>query len=316
MSLKAILVGFGNIAEKGHLPVYEEQGIDVVGVVDICAKRRQRATELGLTAYERLEEVDVDADIMVLCTPPNYRLEPIKYAKDKGLDVICEKPISLTDELGKLKEILKDNSVFLFPVHNWKYSPHYMEIKELVKDDGILKIQMSTIRDGYNHGNPDWDPDWRIKREISGGGILMDHGYHNIYLAMYLMGKDFEEARLKEIEFFPDSKVEKRAKFELLFPERVEVNLDWYGGKREVKNIIYSNGSVIQLLDDKIILEGSEEKLNGISKDSVHKEWFTSVLQDFLRLRKNGDNTCCDEGLRVLEGLVELYSQSGNLNNQ
>ncbi|MEE9594293.1 MAG: hypothetical protein V3V92_02735, partial [Candidatus Hydrothermarchaeales archaeon] len=146
-------------------------------------------------------------------------------------------------------------------------------------------------------------------------GILMDHGYHNIYLAMYLLGKDFKEAKLKEIEFFPNSRVEKKARFELFFPERVEINLDWYAGRREVRNTIYSNGSVIQLLDDKIIVDGDEERLSGISKDSVHREWYTSVLQDFLKLRENGDTSCRDEGLRVLEGLIELYEQSNNFNN-
>ncbi|MFQ5816117.1 MAG: Gfo/Idh/MocA family protein, partial [Candidatus Hydrothermarchaeaceae archaeon] len=263
MSLKVILVGFGNIAEQGHLPVYREQDIEIAAVVDICAKRRQRAAVYGLDAYEKLEDVDVKADFIDLCTPPNYRLEALEYACEHDLDVICEKPLSHTGDIPRLKEILDNNSVFLSPVHNWKYAPHYREIKELVRDNGILEVEMNTLRDGYNHGNPDWDPDWRVRREISGGGILMDHGYHNIYLAMYLLGKDFKEARLKDIEFFPNSGVEKKASFELFFPERVVVNLDWYAGRREVRNTIYSDGSVIQLLDDKIIVDGNEQRLNG-----------------------------------------------------
>ncbi|MFQ5815982.1 MAG: hypothetical protein ACE5G7_05745, partial [Candidatus Hydrothermarchaeaceae archaeon] len=67
------------------------------------------------------------------------------------------------------------------------------------------------------------------------------------------------------------------------------------------------------LLDDKIIVDGNEQRLNGMSRDSVHREWYTSLLQDFLRLRKNGDSTCYHEGVRVLEGLAELYEQSNNI---
>ncbi len=312
MSFKVILIGFGNIAEKCHLPTYMEQGIEVVGVVDICSKRRGKAAEYGISAYKNLEEVGTDADLMDLCTPPNYRLEALKFAGKHGMDVICEKPLALTEDISSLKKLIKENSLFLFPVHNWKYAPHYREIKDLIRDNGISEIEMNTYRDGYNHGNPDWNPDWRVKREISGGGILMDHGYHNIYLAMYLMGKDFKKIRLKEIDFFPDSKVEKRARFELLFPEKVEVNLDWYAGRREIKNTIYSDGGVIQLLDDKIIVNGIERNLNGISRDSIHKEWYTAVLQDFLRLKEKGDLTCYQEAVNVLEGLAELYKKSNN----
>jgi predicted dehydrogenase len=310
MSLKAILVGFGNIAELGRLPTYREHGVEVVAVVDICAKRRQRASEYGLDAYKRLEDVDVEADFMDLCTPPNYRLKPIDYAREHNLDVICEKPLSHTEDIPRLKEVFRNDSIYLFPVHNWKYAPHYREIRELVRDNGIIEIEMNTLRTGYNHGNPDWNPDWRIEREISGGGILMDHGYHNIYLAMYLLSKDFKKAKLKEIEFFPNSKVEKKASFELFFPEKVVVNLDWYAGCRSVRNTIYSEGKVVQLLDDKIIINGREERLGSISQDSVHKEWYASLFQDFLRLREIGDNTGFREGLKVLEGLAELYEQS------
>ncbi len=309
--MKAILVGFGNIAELGHLPVYRELGVDVVAVVDICEKRRAKARDYGLPAYESLEEVGEETDFLDICAPPNYRLDALRYAAERDLDVLCEKPMSHTEDVERIREIVEDSDVFFFPVHNWKYAPQYRKARELIAGNGVLEIQMNTHRTTYNHGNLDWDPDWRIKREISGGGILMDHGYHNIYLAMYLLGREFREVRLKEIEFFPNSGIEMRARFELLFPEKVEINLDWNSSKREIRNVVYEADRVIQLLDDRLIVNGEVQKLEGgMSKDSVHREWYSSVFSDFLEKRKSRDKTCYLEGLRVLEGLGELYNQS------
>ncbi len=310
MTLKAILVGFGNIAELAHLPTYRERGIKIAAAVDICPERRRKAMEYGLDAYERLEDVEAEADFMDLCTPPNYRLEALQYASEHDLDVICEKPIAHIDDLQKTRKVLDEDSVLFFPVHNWKYAPHYRRIRDFVRDKGILEMEMNTLRTTYNHGNPDWDPDWRVKREISGGGILMDHGYHNIYIAMYLTGKNFKKVKLRDMEFFPDSNVEKKASFELSFPEQVKVNLDWGANKREVRNTIYSDGSIIHVLDDRIVVDGDEQMLGGMSRDSVHKDWYSAAFNDFLRLRKNGDNAYYREGLRVMEALAELYAQS------
>ncbi|MEE8167251.1 MAG: Gfo/Idh/MocA family oxidoreductase [Candidatus Hydrothermarchaeales archaeon] len=308
--MKAIIIGFGNIAEKGHLPTYHKLGIEIAAIVDICGKRREKARSYGLQAYESLEDVKEDADVIDICAPPNYRLEAVVYAAEKGLDVICEKPISHTSEAERIRDAVDEGGIFFFPVHNWKYAPQYQKARELIMGNGILEVQMSTHRTTYNPGNPDWNPDWRVKREISGGGILMDHGYHNIYLAMYLLGRKFREVKLKEIEYFPDSLVEKKARFELLFPEKVEINLDWNSTKREIRNVIYGD-KVIQLLDDSLVVDGEvQDRVGRISKDSVHMEWYYSVFSDFLEKRKLGDNACFLEGLKVLEGLGELYNQA------
>ncbi len=309
--MKAIIVGFGNIAENAHLPAYREVGVEVATVVDVCSKRRERARSQGFQAYARLRDVPFEADFLDICAPPSFRIEAMEFASEKGMAVLCEKPIALPENVEEVKKLVSKGNLFLFPVHNWKYAPQYRRAKELSTGEEVRWIKSAVRRTGYNMGNQDWDPNWRVKKEISGGGILMDHGYHSIYLSMYLMGSGFKEARLKEIGFIEGSKVENQAKFELVSPGKAEIAVDWKSDKREISCTIGCDKKIIKLMDDRVVSNGKAEEFSTpLSKDSVHREWYTSVLRDFMEKYKSDDRDCYHEALEVMRYLKELYRQS------
>lgn len=314
---KAAIIGFGNIASLGHLPALRELDIDVVAAVDLCEKRRKMAEDSGLKALKDLDELDpFDLDFIDICTPPSYRLKPIEFAVNRDLDVICEKPVSRPGDLSAIRELVQESSILFYPVHNWKKAPHYKKVKEIVRENGGVKnLNMNTLRTKYSSGNSDWNPGWRVDKDISGGGIIMDHGYHNIYLAMHLFGSDFEKAVLDEVEVFEQRpEIEKKASFTLYFPgdKKARICLDWGAGKREIKNTIYECNSSLELLDNKIVnSEHTYEFDESLSGDSVHGTWFREVFMDFLDKRGTPDNSYFIEAIRVMEGIEELYSQVG-----
>ena len=314
--LRGAFIGFGNIAELGHLPAYRELDVEIVASVDICEKRRARSEEEGVRSYSKIEELkSYDLDFIDICTPPSYRLEPTKFAAENGFDVICEKPISHPDELDKIKELVLETGVFFFPIHNWKYSPQYLTAIQLGRENGgVESLQMDTLRTHYGTGNPDWNPDWRVDKKISGGGVIMDHGYHNIYLAMELFEGQFTDAKLEGIEYFDDHPgVEKKAKFTLQFPNNrnARISLDWEAGKREIKNTIFECTHKIELSDNSIVDNNQTYEFDeSLSGDSVHGTWFKAVFKDFLRLRGANDNSCFLDASRVLDSINSLYKQA------
>ncbi len=315
-SLRAAIIGFGNIALLGHLPALREVGVNVVSAVDVCEKRRMLAEKNGLTAYESIEDLkDLKIDFIDICTPPSYRYEAISFAVENGLDVICEKPIATPWDFNRINNLVLQSSIFFYPIHNWKHAPHYKKVKEIVKKNGgIEKLSMNTLRTRFSSGNPDWRPDWRIDKSISGGGIIMDHGYHNIYLAMHLFGSDFTRAVLEEVEYFDSNpQIEKRACFKLEFPDNrvASIKLDWGAHKREIKNTIHECNHSLELLDRQIINSDQvyefEESLSG---DSVHGSWFAEMFKDFFHLRETQNKQYFLEAMRVLEGIDSLYRQA------
>jgi len=313
---RCAIIGFGNIAQLGHLPALRELGVDVVAAVDICEKRRAKATDAGLAAFENLAGLDnLELDFIDICTPPSYRYEPIEYAANQGLDVVCEKPVATPGEHNHLKKLMEDKNIFFYPIHNWKHAPQYMKAKEIVVENGgVENLTMNTLRTHYGTGNPDWKPDWRVDKSVSGGGIIMDHGYHNIYLAMHLFGADFTTAVLEEISYFKSNpEIEKRACFRLDFPmgRSAKITLDWGAARREIKNTIYECNHKLELSDKRIVNSDQTYEFDeSLSGDSVHGAWFKNVFADFLRLRISKDKRHFDEAIRVLEGINSLYEQA------
>jgi predicted dehydrogenase len=313
---RCAIVGFGNIALLGHLPALRELGVDVIAAVDICEKRRVKANAEGLQTFDSLRGLDgLDLDFIDICTPPSFRYEPIKYAVERGLDVVCEKPVSTPGDIGQLKGLMHKSGIFFYPIHNWKYAPQYMKAKAIVEENGgVENLTMNTLRTHYGTGTPDWNPNWRINRSISGGGIIMDHGYHNIYLAMHLFGSEFSSAVLENVTYFESNpEIEKQATFSLMFPgnKRATITLDWGAPRREIKNTIYECNHKLELSDKRIVnsdhIYEFEESLSG---DSVHGAWFKNVFSDFLRLKETKDKRHFQEAIRVLEGINSLYEQA------
>src|SRR5579883_1716733 len=104
-ALKGALIGFGFIAEKGHVPAYLNGGLggsnafEIVAVADVCAARRDRVrtvlpharvysdTKTLLAAEKQLDFVDI-------ATPPCDHAAIAHAAFEHGLHVFCEKPIA------------------------------------------------------------------------------------------------------------------------------------------------------------------------------------------------------------------------------
>jgi predicted dehydrogenase len=190
-----------------------------------------------------------------------------------------------------------------------------VKAKAIVEENGgVENLSMSTLRTQVSTGNPDWNPDWRVNRSISGGGIIMDHGYHNIYLAMHLFGLDFSNAVLEDVTYFESNpEIEKRATFCLEFPEgrKATITLDWGATRREIKNTIYECNHKLELSDKRIVnSDHVYEFEDSLSGDSVHGAWFKNVFSDFLMIRETKDKRHFQEAIRVLEGINSLYEQA------
>ncbi len=311
--IKGAFVGFGNIAEHGHLPAYQELGIDIIAAVDNCSTRRNIARGYGLKGYSTIRSLveNEKIDFIDLCTPPNYRAKAFDIAVEYGIDLICEKPIAHMSDFQKIKKITNNSNVFFFPVHNWKYAPQYQKLKDVI--NGNCNIQMNILRTSFGRGNSDWKPDWRIDYTISGGGILMDHGYHSIYLAMYLMDEKFKSTNLKKISYFNNSNIENSISFELLFSQNRStiINLDWCADRREIQNVINTNNNNVELLENKITVGKKIYNFDhSLSQESIHVRWYLGVISEFVEKRNSFDKKFFLEATHVLDGIKKLYEQA------
>ena len=194
--LRGAVVGLGFISGKGHVPAYaKREDVDIVAVADICEKIRAKATiqlpkaRIYSTWQELLEKEHngkETLDFIDISAPPYVHAEIAIAALEKGVNVLCEKPLAPTvKEAEQMLLAAKKARRVLFPCHNYKHAPVVKFINEAIasgKLGEITTVTLNTFRDTHAKGVVEWDTDWRRKFKYSGGGIAMDHGSHTFYL--------------------------------------------------------------------------------------------------------------------------------------
>lgn len=292
-----LVVGYGQIAERGHVPTLRERGHSVVGAVDLSPERRAAAESDSVPAFESLDEAidETEPDVVDVAVPPGHRLDVAREAAAAGKDLLLEKPVCLPGEQEELLEACRD--VTAVPVHNYLHAPHFRRLKEVAGD--ASEVRFGVRRTGFCRGNEDWNPDWRVDRDVSGGGILMDHGYHAVYVSNHLAGAEPETVEVLDVEtrrgvdFYVDA--------ELRYPDGTSrITLDWDAGERSVT--VAADDYVLR--DDRI--EGDTVFDHGLSDGSIHREWFAGVLAEL----EQGDSRIAAAAATV-GTIEEIYREAG-----
>lgn len=307
--LQGALIGFGFIAEKGHVPAYlsAPDQIQIAAVADVCAARREKArqvlprariypdTKTLLTAEARqLEFVDI-------ATPPCDHAAIAHAAFEHGLHVFCEKPIatSAADARAMLDHAMAVKRVF-FPSHNYKHAPVIKAIRGVLESGEIGPIHLVTLdtfRTTHARGVAEWQPDWRRARKASGGGIAMDHGSHTFYLAFDWLASQPTAitAKMSNLSTFD---TEDNFSCTVTFPTGIAVaQLTWNSGFRKVIYTIHGANGAIKVEDDEIEIHRRHaggkvevERLSAASHwmDASHAEWFKPLQGEFVHAIRTG----------------------------
>lgn len=200
MSIKIGLIGCGGIAEphiQGYLKIADQ--VQVTAVSDIvAANAAQRSAQVGGAEifsdyHDMLEQADIDA--VDICLPHHLHKDAIIAAANAKKHIICEKPLCLTvDEADAVQKAVSENNVTLMCAHNQLTMPPVKKARELI-DSGLFGqiYEIRTTDSFYHSFNPE-TMGWRAHRAMSGGGELIDTGYHPTYLLLYLANSEPIEA--------------------------------------------------------------------------------------------------------------------------
>ncbi|MFF3468460.1 Gfo/Idh/MocA family protein [Streptomyces sp. NPDC002619] len=192
MTVSIGLVGCGNISRahlSGYLGVPEQAAVTAVADVDPVAAT-ERAQQAGgaevFDSYQRLlDEGDIDA--VDICLPHHLHADAVIAAAEAGKHILCEKPLCLTlDEAERIADAVEAAGVTLMCAHNQLTLPAVAHARELIDSGALGRVYELRTTDSFFN---DFDPatmGWRAHAATSGGGELIDTGYHPTYLLLYL----------------------------------------------------------------------------------------------------------------------------------
>lgn len=290
------LVGFGSIAENSHLPAWQSlPGVEVVAVADVSPVRLDEARALlsGAALYDSPEELIARADVTTIdiCTPPTTHAPLLVGACRRAIpDIVCEKPLVLTeDEYIAVAHARRESGSRIISVNNWAHSDLNRHVTAAVAEGAIGTVRSVELHIGRPDcalGNGGWNPRWRTDLAYAGGGIILDHGWHQFYLLMGWMGENPEAVSATTRTVNPQHHpVEDEAHVEVFFPSGAgTVDLSWTAEGRTNGGTILGDRGRILALDDRVVVENGTTLRElpfaaRLSASSYHPDWFRAVFQ-------------------------------------
>jgi predicted dehydrogenase len=291
--LRGAIIGFGEVARHGHWPAYtDSREAKIVAVVDRTAERRKVAQESlpKVAAFPTIEELagGADVDFVDICTPPALHGDPMLESLARGWHVLCEKPLVLDQiELEKVRGAAREAGRAVVPVHNWKYAPIVRRATDLLRSGAVGQlrgVEIETLRiQDCAVADPD-RPNWRRDPAIAGGGVLMDHGWHAIYLARQWFGEEPIEVRAS-LHRPTTADVEDEALLTLIFPSggQAKISLTWRADVRRNTMRLVGERGEIAIDDDTLNIGGESIRFgSALSAGSHHADWFAAMLPDVI----------------------------------
>lgn len=289
------LVGFGKIAEHGHLPAWQSLGCEVVAVADLSPAGRERARELLPVADLFQAPLDLiqtaDIDVVDICTPPGTHADLIQAAcRRGGLDVVSEKPLVLgEDEYLAVARARRESSGRVVSVNNWMHSELFRYVSSLLTDGAVGEVQRIELRTGRPDnalGSEGWMPAWRLDLAHSGGGVVLDHGWHQLYMLLGWLRAPVESvratARTVDARHAP---VEDEATIELTFPGASGlIELSWVASERTNGGRILGTSGEVLIQDDGLDIRSgagtrSVRFKERLTQSSYHPDWFRATFE-------------------------------------
>jgi predicted dehydrogenase len=185
------VIGAGKIGALRVQTVRNNPETALAAVFDIARPAADRAVA-GTTAVacsDLAAFFDTPMDAVIISTPPHLHEDAAASAFERGLHVLCEKPMSNTVPAARR---MVDAAVRAHRVlavgFNLRYYPFVKFVREAVDRGAIGRVDHVRIFGGHN-GLHNFSADWQYKMPESGGGAMMDIGIHMSDLARYFLGE-------------------------------------------------------------------------------------------------------------------------------
>jgi predicted dehydrogenase len=297
VTLRGAIVGLGNVAVNDHVPGWlSRDDVEIVAATDLALARQVTATATLPHArwYDSAEELLARErlDFLDICTPPATHVGLITRALERGLHVLCEKPLVCSPgELSTVSRLAGAASRVLYTVHNWHHAPIVARTTALLNDGVVGRVRRvvwQTLRT-QPAAAAAGGTNWRIDPALSGGGILTDHGWHVFYILQTWIGQSptAVSASLEHRGTTP-LRVEDTATVRMTFPDATaEVLLTWAAPERKTWAEVAGTDGTLLIDDDTIVARrgGREDRWPcppALSAGSTHPDWFHHVASRFL----------------------------------
>lgn len=190
-TLRVGFIGAGGIA-GAHARQYQSRpDVELVAAADVAPANLEKMREQfgvgGLYSdwKQMLDKEELDA--VSICTPNYLHHEPTIDALNAGCHVLVEKPLAMNAQQGReMVELARSKGLVLTIGFQFRYEPSTQMIKRAYDAGTLGEIMVAKVHAVRRRGIPNWGVFGR--KDLQGGGALIDIGVHAMEMTHYCMG--------------------------------------------------------------------------------------------------------------------------------
>ena len=324
------IIGYGSITPFHVKSILELRNCELIAIQSSSIeKRKMISEELGVLAFESYMEMIAiqKIQLIIICTPSGYHLEPALEAMRKGKHVVVEKPLEITvARCKKMIEVSKEFGVSLSCIFQNRYATDYLKVLKAVRAGELGKLLMGSASIKWKRDQAYYDATkWRGTIKGDGGAVLINQAIHTIDQLIHLMGNvksvsgnirtlthdiEGEDVAAATLEFENGAlgTIEASTSMYTAFPEKIEIH-------GEKGSVILEGGKIVHWETEqrgKLRIEDNNSK-SGASDPlaidyTLHKKQLNEIVTSILNGKIPPVNAV--EAMRSVAVIEGIYKSS------
>jgi predicted dehydrogenase len=194
--LRVAIMGLGSYGTRVAEAMRTSKKAKLTGVISGTPSKiknwqeKYQILEKNCYDYQNFDKLidNKDIDAVYVITPNALHKDQVIRVAKAGKHVICEKPMSVNAADAKeMVDACTRAKVKLLIGYRMHFEPKTLEIIRMRNDGEFGKVLFFQGLSGFKIGDPN---QWRLKKELSGGGAMMDIGIYSVNGARYMIGED------------------------------------------------------------------------------------------------------------------------------
>ena len=189
--LKVGIAGYGVVGKHRKECVDRHPYMQLISICDKNFSHDEKSSSV-INYYQSYKDLlNEKLDVLIVCLTNEIASEVTIAGLEKGLHVFCEKPPGRNvEDIRKVIGVEKQfPNLKLMYGFNHRYHDSIVEAHRIIRSKELGEV--INLRGVYGKSQLVTfnQPDWRTKRNISGGGVLLDQGIHMVDLMRFFAGE-------------------------------------------------------------------------------------------------------------------------------
>tara|TARA_B100000787_G_scaffold121865_1_gene91652 strand:- start:1919 stop:2995 length:1077 start_codon:yes stop_codon:yes gene_type:complete len=328
--LKIGFIGCGRVFDH-YLKLFKKNKIPLMKIVACCDKDlnklKKKTQSENIKNYSKFSDMIKKEvlDLVIILSPSGLHYNHTKFALEKGVNVLCEKPMSLkVKDCEDLIKISKKKKVFYGVVFQNRLNKAIQFLRKEIKSNKLGKIIFCNVRLIWSRDNDYYSDGWHGTWKMD-GGVLNQQLIHHLDAMINIVSEvieinSFSSTRVNRLEcedtISASFKLKNGALGQIIGttgfrPNDTEASIELITNKG-----IYKIGGIALNMVSNWIINGKENK-NKFQKYSEkfdngygngHEKLLNMISQKLLS-KKNIDNFswCSQKALKTSKIVSKIY---------